>query len=100
MIEVEWDSADAASHKRGFVVSIMVEALDRARLLADVARVLSDNHVNVLGCSTHTGSDRVARQKFDFEMGDPSHLEAVLREVRKVESVFDSYRILPGQRRD
>ena len=100
MIEVEWDSAGATQQKRGFVVSIMVEALDRARLLTDVARVLSDNHVNVLGCSTHTGSDRVARQKFDFELGDPSHLEAVLREVRKVESVFDSYRILPGQRRD
>jgi GTP diphosphokinase / guanosine-3',5'-bis(diphosphate) 3'-diphosphatase len=100
MIEVEWDDGGATKQKRSFVVSIMVEALDRSRLLADVARVLSDNHVNVLGCSTHTGSDRVARQKFDFELADPSHLESVLREVRKVESVFDSYRILPGQRRD
>ncbi len=100
MIEVEWDGGGATTQKRAFVVSIMVEALDRSRLLADVARVLSDNHVNVLGCSTHTGSDRVARQKFDFELADPSHLESVLREVRKVESVFDSYRILPGQRRD
>jgi GTP diphosphokinase / guanosine-3',5'-bis(diphosphate) 3'-diphosphatase len=100
MIEVEWDGGGATTTKRSFVVSIMVEALDRSRLLADVARVLSDNHVNVLGCSTHTGTDRVARQKFDFELADPSHLESVLREVRKVESVFDSYRILPGQRRD
>ncbi len=94
MIEVEWDQDLDA--KSAFVVSIMVEALDRARLLADVARVLSDNHVNVLGCSTHTGNDRVARQRFDFELADPSHLDATLNAVRSVDSVFDAYRVLPG----
>jgi GTP pyrophosphokinase len=76
-----------------------VEALDRARLLADVARVLSDNHVNVLGCSTHTGADRVAHQRFEFELADPSHLDAVLRSVRGIDSVYDAYRVLPGQNR-
>ncbi len=97
MIEVEWDGS-TSKRGRGFVVSIMVEALDRARLLADVARVLSDNHVNVLGCTTHTGNDRVARQRFDFELADPSHLEAVLTAVRKVESVYDVQRMLPGRK--
>jgi GTP diphosphokinase / guanosine-3',5'-bis(diphosphate) 3'-diphosphatase len=95
-IEVEWDGGQSGGRQRLFVVSIMVEALDRSRLLADVARVLSDNHVNVLGCSTHTGTDRVARQRFEFELADPAHLESVLREVRKVESVFDVYRMVPG----
>jgi GTP diphosphokinase / guanosine-3',5'-bis(diphosphate) 3'-diphosphatase len=99
MIEVEWDGS-GSKRSRGFVVSIMVEALDRARLLADVARVLSDNHVNVLGCTTHTGNDRVARQRFDFELADPSHLDAVLAAVRKVESVYDVQRMLPGKRTD
>ncbi len=99
MIEVEWDGS-GSKRGRGFVVSIMVEALDRARLLADVARVLSDNHVNVLGCTTHTGNDRVARQRFDFELADPQHLDAVLSAVRKVESVYDVQRMLPGRKTD
>jgi GTP diphosphokinase / guanosine-3',5'-bis(diphosphate) 3'-diphosphatase len=97
LIDVEWD-ADSDSNKSVYVVSIMVEALDRSRLLADVARVLADNHVNVLGCSTHTGSDRVARQRFDFELADPAHLDAILSSVRAVDNVFDSYRVLPGTR--
>jgi GTP diphosphokinase / guanosine-3',5'-bis(diphosphate) 3'-diphosphatase len=97
LIDVEWD-ADSDTNKSVYVVSIMVEALDRSRLLADVARVLADNHVNVLGCSTHTGSDRVARQRFDFELADPAHLDAILRSVRAVDNVFDSYRVLPGTR--
>ncbi len=97
VIEVEWDR-DGSSRSAVYVVSIMVEALDRSRLLADVARVLSDNHVNVLGCSTHTGTDRVARQRFDFELADPSHLDAILRSVKTVDSVFDAYRVVPGAR--
>ena len=95
-IEVEWDQS-ADRRKTVYVVSVMVEAFDRARLLADVARVLSDNHVNVLGCSTHTTPDRVAHQRFDFELADPSHLDAILRAVRTVESVFDAFRVLPGK---
>jgi GTP diphosphokinase / guanosine-3',5'-bis(diphosphate) 3'-diphosphatase len=97
-IEVEWDQG-VGSRKNVYVVSIEVQALDRARLLADVARVLSDNHVNVLGCTTHTGSDRVAHQRFDFELADPSHLDAILHAVRNVDSVFDSFRVLPGNGR-
>ena len=95
-IEVEWDQS-ADRRKTVYVVSVMVEAFDRARLLADVARVLSDNHVNVLGCTTHTTPDRVAHQRFDFELADPSHLDAILRAVRTVESVFDAFRVLPGK---
>ena len=95
-IEVEWNQS-ADHRKTVYFVSVMVEAFDRARLLADVARVLSDNHVNVLGCSTHTTPDRVAHQRFDFELADPSHLDAILRSVRTVESVFDAFRVLPGK---
>ena len=94
VVDVEWDRA-IDNRKSVYVVSIMVEALDRARLLADVARVLSDHHVNVLGCTTHTSADRVAHQRFDFELADPSHLDAILRTVRAIDSVYDSYRVLP-----
>jgi GTP pyrophosphokinase len=94
-IEVEWDGARAGV----FVASIEVEALDRARLLGDVSTALADHHVNIVASSTHTGSDRVARLRFDFELADPSHLDALLASVKRVESVFDAYRVLPGSRR-
>ena len=54
-----------------FLVNIQVEALDRARLLSDVARVLSDNHVNILSASSTTNRDRIAISRFTFEMADP-----------------------------
>jgi GTP diphosphokinase / guanosine-3',5'-bis(diphosphate) 3'-diphosphatase len=98
MIEVEWD-ANPASATSAYFLSIIVEALDRQALLADVARVLSENRVNVLGCTTQTGLDRVARLRFDFEMADPSHLDAVLAAVRKVDSVYEVERVVPNGRK-
>ena len=89
MIEVEW----APSAASVFLVQLQVEALDRNRLLSDVTRVLSDQHVNILSASVQTSRDRVAISKFTFEMGDPSHLDHVMKAVRKIDGVFDVYRI-------
>jgi GTP pyrophosphokinase len=89
MLDVEW-SPSASSV---FLVAIQVEALDRSRLLSDITRVLSDQHVNILSASVTTTRDRIAVSKFTFEMGDPKHLGHVLKVVRGVEGVFDAYRV-------
>ena len=47
-----------------FLVAIQVEALDRARLLSDVAKALSDQHVNILSATVTTSRDRVAVSRF------------------------------------
>jgi GTP pyrophosphokinase len=93
LIEVEWDTDISGS----FVASIEIKALDRARLLSDVARALSDHHVNILTCSSNTGSDRISKMRFDFELGDPSHLDSVLSTIKRIESVYDAYRVVPGK---
>ncbi|WBB60447.1 bifunctional (p)ppGpp synthetase/guanosine-3',5'-bis(diphosphate) 3'-pyrophosphohydrolase [Streptomyces sp. WMMC500] len=89
IIEVEW----APTQSSVFLVAIQVEALDRSRLLSDVTRVLSDQHVNILSAAVQTSRDRVATSRFTFEMGDPKHLGHVLKAVRKVEGVYDVYRV-------
>ncbi len=89
MVEVEW----APSASSVFLVAIQVEALDRNRLLSDITRVLSDQHVSILSATVSTTRNREAVSRFTFEMGDPKHLGYVLRAVRGVEGVFDAYRI-------
>ncbi len=89
VVEVEWSS----DSKGVFMVQIQVEALDRSGLLSDVTRVLTENHVNILSASVSTGRDRVALSKFVFEMADPTHLDHVLNQVRRIEAVYDVYRI-------
>ncbi|HSF26697.1 MAG TPA: ACT domain-containing protein, partial [Actinomycetes bacterium] len=89
LVEVEW----APSAHSVFLVAIQVEALDRSRLLSDVTRALSDQHVNILSASVTTTRDRVALSRFTFEMADPKHLGHVIKAVRGVEGVYDAYRV-------
>ena len=88
VIPVQWTST-----KGLFMVKIQVEALDRPHLLSDVTRVLSDHGVNIMSGSIATGADRVAISQFSFEMADPQHLNTLLSAVRKIDGVFDVYRI-------
>ena len=89
MMDVSW----AASTKSIFLVQIQIEALDRSGLLSDVTRVLSEHHVNILSASVSTRSDRVALSRFVFELGDPAVLEHLLNAVRRIEAVYDVYRV-------
>ena len=95
MLFRSWGS-ELSSH---FLVSIEVKAIDRTRLLRDVATVLADYHINILACQTVTGADRVSKMRFDFEVGDPSHLQSAVAAVQGIESVYDVRRIMPGGER-
>ena len=92
MIDVEWAPTKGAV----FLVHIQIEALDRPGLLSDVTRVLSEHHVNILSATVHTSDDRLAISRFVFEMGDVTHLERVLSSVRRIDAVYDVYRVTSG----
>jgi GTP pyrophosphokinase len=93
LIEVDWDDERSGAV---FRAGVEVVALDRSRLLRDVANALSDHHVNIVACDTTTGNDRVAKMRFEFEMADPGHLAAVLRTIKQIDGVYDAYRLVPG----
>jgi len=94
MIDVEWDGEE--QHDATFVAGVEVVALDRSRLLRDVTNALADHAVNILSCQTVTGSDRVAKMRFEFEFANPGYLDSVIRTIKGVDSVYDAYRLIPG----
>jgi guanosine-3',5'-bis(diphosphate) 3'-pyrophosphohydrolase len=91
LVDVEWDGS---SGETVFRAAVEVMALDRSKLLRDVANALSEQHVNIVACSTHTGHDRVAKMRFEFELADPGHLESVIRTIKRIDGVYDAARVL------
>ena len=89
LMEVSW----ATSTHGQYLVQIQIEALDRNGLLSDVTRVLAEHQVNILSASVSTRSDRVALSRFVFEVGDPSILDHLLNSVRRIDAVYDVYRV-------
>ena len=92
LTDVQW----APTSKSIFLVQIQVEALDRSGLLSDITRVLSEHHVNILSASVNTSSARLAISRFLFEMANTIHLDHVLNAVRRIEGVYDAYRVNSG----
>jgi GTP pyrophosphokinase len=94
LIEVEWDRGNEGV----FVATIEVQAFDRSRLLADVSRVVSEHHLNIVAARTATTPDRVSRMAFDVELADPTHLHSLISALKHLDGVFDAYRQLPGKK--
>ena len=91
LIDVDWSTERTGA----YCVTIEVKAFDRTRLLRDVANALSTGSVNILACETRTGADHISVMRFDFELRDGTHLDALLRTIRGIESVYNAYRVLP-----
>jgi GTP pyrophosphokinase len=94
MVEVGWDTSIPA----GFTVSIQVEALDRQKLLRDVTTAISDLGVNIMSTSSNTNPrTRVASLRFTMELADAAHLDHILSSVKRVDGVYDAFRVIPGR---
>jgi GTP pyrophosphokinase len=91
ILEVEWDTETSTTYQ----VEILIEALDRTRLLQDISIALADAGVNVLSAAISTDKQGVAYLRFLFELGNMSQLQRVLDQVKAVEGVFDAQRTMP-----
>jgi GTP pyrophosphokinase len=52
--------------------------------------------VNIIAASSNTGKDRIAMLRFTFELADIGHLSSIMSSVKRVDGVFDAYRVVPG----
>ncbi len=94
ILDVQWDHSNPGT----FVTIIEVRSLDRAALLSDVTRVLAEYRINILSSSSRAGPDRVSRMSFEVELADAEHLESVIRALKRLDCVYEAYRVLPGSK--
>lgn len=90
-VRVDWEGANVAS----FRAELEVSAWDRPRLLEDLSRAFSEAGVSIIEARIVTNPP-MARNRFIVEVPDAGTLKTCVSRVRQVESVFDAYRITPG----
>ena len=96
MIDVWWDSRQQGT----YVATVQIEALDRTKLLRDISTAISDQGLSIIASSTRSGKDGIATLSFSFELADPAHLDHVLQTIRRIDSVYDAYRVVPQSARN
>ena len=92
MIDVRWDTGQASL----FQVEILVEAIDRTRLLVDISAAISDSGANILSCGTRTDRMGISNMRFLVEMSEIQRLDSLLHSIIRVKGVIDARRALPS----
>ena len=85
IIDVYWYTEKAASYN----VDITVFANDRSGLLADVIQVLSNLKTKLMGLNSKATKEHIATIEITIEVENIEELNKVLKELRKVDSVYE-----------
>jgi GTP diphosphokinase / guanosine-3',5'-bis(diphosphate) 3'-diphosphatase len=89
---VHWEGDQST----GFVVEIQIDAWDRHHLLADLSRAFSESGANILEARCLSLGPMV-KNRFVVELADTHSLKSAVTRLRNVDSVFDAYRVIPGE---
>ena len=85
IIDVYWYTEKATSYN----VDITVYANDRSGLLADVIQVLSNLKTKLMGLNSKATKEHIATIEITIEVENIEELNKVLKELRKVDSVYE-----------
>jgi GTP pyrophosphokinase len=83
LVEVEWERG---SHQI-FPVSIKVEAWDRTGLLRDIAAVIAESKINLVGADVQVYDDRTAVISTSVEISNLTQLSRLLERLEQVRDV-------------
>jgi len=93
-IDVEWDE----KAPRRFNAEIQIEALDRTKLLRDITNVISEYDLNIARAnSLKVDKGGYIKFRFVIEINNKYILKDVINNIKKVDSVYDAFRVLPGK---
>jgi len=91
IIPVSWD----ASEPGWYQAEIEVEALDRSNLLTAVMDAINEGGTHVASVNARTTRNRIAIIDLVVTTRDVSHMESVMRRIRKVDGVMSVHRARP-----
>ncbi len=89
LIEVQWDSATAEA----FPVKIIIRAVDRMGLLADVAASISKSSANIISAKTETNEDKLVNCYFTVGVENTDQLDQLLAGLKKIKQVQEVHRV-------
>ncbi len=86
LIEVGWGGAREGET---YPVEVAITAYDRPGLLRDITGLLANEKINVLGVSTVTDRDQIARMTFTLEIPNVEALSGILALIDRVPNVME-----------
>lgn len=90
-LDVEWTETAAT-----FPVDLLVEAVDRVHLLANIIETISDGSTNIGAVHARTDRSKQATISLTVDIEDVDHMRAVMHRIQQVDGVMNVYRAGPS----
>jgi len=91
-IEVRWERDPSGTYP----VEILVEAVDRANLLANIIESINDGITSVGAVNARTDRQRIATINIIVDIHDVEHMKNVINRIKQVEGVLHVERARPS----
>ena len=86
IIDVKWYNDEK---KSSYTVEIEIFANDRNGLLGDIVQKLNDSKVRLISVNAKATKERIAITEVTLEVDSVESLNKVIRELRKIDSVYE-----------
>ena len=83
LVELEWESAGPTTYP----VTVRIEGRDRPGLLADITRVLAEDHVNILAADVRSDSDGNALVNATLALASVDHLTHAISRIEALRDI-------------
>ncbi len=90
LIEAEWQDEALQQVKGGlYRACLRIFANNRTGLLVDITRVFTERNIDINSINTSTSKQGIATMTIKFGAGSTAELNALISQIRQVESVMD-----------
>ncbi len=89
LIDADWQATEGTGTNEKYVAEIVIYAMNRNGLLADITRALTEKNINIIAMNTRTNKQGVATLQTTFEISGRDELHRIIDKIRGIESVID-----------
>jgi GTP pyrophosphokinase len=89
VIKVEW----AADVKSSYTANIQLTASERSGILMDISQLLVNMNISLIAVNAKTDKNNQVTVQLSFEVKDTAQMDTVIKNLRKIKSVNEVYRL-------
>ncbi len=89
LIDADWQASDDMAQQEKYVAEIVIYAMNRNGLLADISKALTEKNINIISMNTRTNKQGIATLQTNFEISGREELNHIIDKIRGIENVID-----------
>ncbi|MBQ7774745.1 MAG: bifunctional (p)ppGpp synthetase/guanosine-3',5'-bis(diphosphate) 3'-pyrophosphohydrolase [Lachnospiraceae bacterium] len=89
LIDADWQAPEGMAENEKYVAEIVIYAMNRNGLLADISKALTEKNINIISMNTRTNKQGIATLQTNFEISGRDELNRIIDKIRGIENVID-----------